>query len=192
MSVAHTSLPYKPSLFQSTLRFLSLRILTGSRVAWFPRDNVRKGSAMCVRWTKPHASEIRVWFHCHQPKRQASNTPSNSINHSVSSHDANFYSLCICAPLGNAVRTVQFPLTIVFIRSYDESTPAIYFERSDWSVRKGHASERGGNPRVESGGKQPTAESTSVSPLLSVTININRPIGMVKYHYYSSLYFARL
>ena len=147
MSVAHTSFPYKPSLFQSALRFF-LRILTGSRAAWFPGDNVRKGSVMCVRWTKPHASEIRVWFHCHQPKTQASNTQTNSINQSVSSHNANFYSLCICAPLGNAVRTVQFPLTIVFIRSYDESTPAIYFERSDWTVRKGHASKRRGSHTV--------------------------------------------
>ena len=42
-----------------------------------------------------------------------------------------------------------------------------------------------------SGGKQPTAESTSVSPLLSVAININRPIGMVKYHYYSSSCISR-
>lgn len=52
---------------------------------------------------------------------------------------------------------------------------------------------RRGNPKAEShsGGKQPTAESTSVSPLLSVAININRPIGMVKYHYYSSSCISR-
>ena len=42
-----TSLPYKPSLFQSALRFWSLRILTGSRAAWFPgtkqeRKNISK------------------------------------------------------------------------------------------------------------------------------------------------------